>query len=83
MNQFTDDQLMKIISDETNKVWDIQPEHDLVAFVQNQIEEVGQPLTQDQLTALTKSLTYITKATTKSTMVAWLNVMQRIQSSQK
>lgn len=80
--EISKEQIQKIISEETNNVWDVQPEKDLVAFVQNQIESTGQPLTQKQLAALTNSLTYITKATTKSTMIAWVNVMTRIQSGQ-
>lgn len=74
--------LQKIISEETDKAWNVQPEMDLVAYVQKQIEEVSQPLTQEQLTALTNALTYITKATTKSTLIAWANVLIRIQSDQ-
>lgn len=81
--QISKEELEKIISDETDNVWNTKPEHDLIAFVQSQIEEVGQPLTQDQLTALTKSLTYITKATTKAAMLAWVNVMNRIQYDQQ
>lgn len=76
------EKLQKIISDETDNVWNTEPEKHLIAYVQNQIEEVSQPLTQDQLNALTKALTYITKATTKNTMIAWANVLNRIQSDQ-
>ncbi|ESS00652.1 MAG: hypothetical protein ACIRZ3_01370 [Limosilactobacillus fermentum] len=77
------EQMEKLISDETDRIWNVEPEKSLVAFVQEQIESVGQPLTQEQLTALTKALTYITKATTKSAMLAWVNVMNRIQSDQQ
>lgn len=63
------EQMEKLISDETDRIWNVEPEKSLVAFVQEQIESVGQPLTQEQLTALTKALTYITKATTKSAML--------------
>ncbi|MCT3438547.1 hypothetical protein EFQ24_01395 [Limosilactobacillus fermentum] len=75
------EQMEKLISDETDRIWNVEPEKSLVAFVQEQIESVGQPLTQEQLTALTKALTYITKATTA--MLAWVNVMNRIQSDQQ
>lgn len=81
--EISDKELYKIISEETDKVWNIKPEEDLIAFVQNQIESVSQPLTQDQLTALTYALTYVTKATTKSTLIAWANVQGRLQSGQK
>ena len=77
------EQMEKLISDETDRIWNVEPEKSLVAFVQEQIESVGQPLTQEQLTALTKALTYITKSTTKAAMLAWVNVMNRIQSDQQ
>lgn len=79
----TNDKMQKIISEETNKAWNTESEKDLVAFVQKQIELAGHPLTQDQLIALTNSLNYITKAITKQTMIAWVNVSDRVQSDQK
>lgn len=78
----SNEKVEELISDETNKAWNNDSEHDLVAFVQDQIEEVSQPLTQAQLTALTKALTFVTKATTKNTIITLINVINRIQSGQ-
>lgn len=81
--QISADKLQKIISEETDKVWNGAPEEDLVQFVREQIESTGKPLPQTQLTALTKALTYLTKATTKNTLIAWANVINQVSSDQK
>lgn len=35
------EQMEKLISDETDRIWNVEPEKSLVAFVQEQIESVG------------------------------------------
>lgn len=77
------DKLQKIISEETDKVWNGAPEESLIQFVREQIESTSEPLSQAQLTALTKALTYVTKATTKNTLIAWANVINQDSNSQK
>jgi hypothetical protein len=78
MNQFTRDELMEIISSETNNVWNGDPAYSLIDYVKQQIESTGQPLSQEQVNALTNALVYISKASTKNTLVATVNLLVKL-----
>ncbi|ANJ13054.1 hypothetical protein CO218_01700 [Lactiplantibacillus plantarum] len=72
--KYSRDQLMQTISSETDKVWDNGAALALISFVKEEIESTGQPLSQSQTDALAKSLTYISKANTKNSLIATFNV---------
>lgn len=76
--EYSREQLMQLISSETDNVWNNGAARDLILFVKNEIESTGHPLSQSQLDALTNSLTYISKASTKNSLVAIFNVFTKL-----
>ncbi|WP_154813463.1 hypothetical protein [Lactiplantibacillus plantarum] len=69
---------MKLISEKTDKVWNGDAEINLVAFLKAQLDNAGTPLSPAQVSSLTVATTALTKATTKNTLVAMINVLSKM-----